>query len=111
LRDGTARLGGNWLSLVTVNLGSALIWMSIFVVAYRAQFHAVAYLFLGLSLAAAAWESGALALAALRRAERAAAQGEAAHAGESMPVAGRHEPAHTGIALPATTLAGNDSVR
>lgn len=69
LRDGTARLGGNWLSLAAVNLGSALIWVSIFVVAYRAQFHAVAYLFLGLSLAAAAWESGAMALAALRRAE------------------------------------------
>jgi hypothetical protein len=62
-------LGGNWLSLATVNLGSALIWASIFLIDLRAPLHGVAYVLLGVSLLAAAWESGALTLTALRRAE------------------------------------------
>ena len=69
LRDEHARLGGNWLSLVTVNLGSALIWGSIFLVDLRAPLHGAAYVLLGVSLLAAAWESGVLTLTALRRAE------------------------------------------
>ena len=69
LRDARARLGGNWLSLVAVNLGSALIWASIFLIDLRSPLHGVAYVLLGVSLVAAAWESGALALTALRRAE------------------------------------------
>ena len=74
LRDENARLGGNWLSLVAVNLGSTLIWASIFLPDMRSPLHAVGYVLLGVSLIAAAWETGAIALAALRRAEMAEAQ-------------------------------------
>jgi hypothetical protein len=52
-----------------VNLGSALIWASIFLIDLRSPLHGAAYVLLGVSLVAAAWESGALALTALRRAE------------------------------------------
>ena len=69
LRDEAATLGGNWLSLATVNLGSALIWASIFLVDIRAPLHAFGYVLLGVSLAAAIWQTGKITLAALRRAE------------------------------------------
>ncbi|MCB0135113.1 MAG: hypothetical protein KDD75_08390, partial [Caldilineaceae bacterium] len=65
-----ARLGGNWLSLLAVNGGSALIWISIFVIGYRAELQGAAYVLLAVSLVAAAWEAGAIALAALRNAEQ-----------------------------------------
>ena len=67
--DNAARLGGNWLSLVAVNLGALLIWASIFLVDLRSPIHGAAYVLLALSLLAAAWETGAIALAALRQAE------------------------------------------
>ena len=66
-----ARLGGNWLSLVTANAGSALIWVSIFLTGIRAELQGVAYILLAVSLVAAAWEAGTITLAALRNAERA----------------------------------------
>ena len=69
LHDSGARLGGNWLSLVTVNLGAVLIWASIFLPELRSPLHASGYVLFGVSLVAAAWEAGAIALAALRRAE------------------------------------------
>ena len=69
LHDNAARLGGNWLSLVTVNLGSLLIWASIFLVDVRSPLYAIGYVLFGVSLVAAAWETGAIALAALHRAE------------------------------------------
>lgn len=75
LRDESARLGGNWLSLATVNLGSLLIWASIFLVDLRGPIHALAYVLLGVSLVAAAWETGAIARTALRRAEQGAGPG------------------------------------
>jgi hypothetical protein len=51
LRDERARLGGNWLSLVTVNLGGVLIWASIFLIDVRGPLHAAGYvLFWSLSL-------------------------------------------------------------
>jgi hypothetical protein len=74
LRDPAARLGGNWLSLVTVNLGALLIWASIFLTDVRGPVHAAAYILLGVSLVAAAWETGVITLTALRRAEQGAAQ-------------------------------------
>jgi hypothetical protein len=40
-----------------------------FLVGVRAPLHAAGYVLFGVSLAAAAWETGAIALAALRRAE------------------------------------------
>lgn len=69
LHDGKARLGGNWLSFAAVNLGSATIWASIFLADYRSPLQGIAYVLLGVSLVAAAWEAGMIALAALRRAE------------------------------------------
>lgn len=74
LRNPQARLGGNWLSLATVNLGAALIWVSIFLPGVRGPVHAAAYIALGVSLVAAAWETGVITLTALRRAEQAAPQ-------------------------------------
>ena len=62
------RKSGNWLSLVTVNLGAVLIWASIFLLDLRSPLHASGYVLFGVSLVAAAWETGAIALA-LRRAE------------------------------------------
>ncbi len=64
-----ARLGGNWLSLLAVNAGSALIWLSIFLTGFRAELQGAAYVLLATSLVAAAWETGAIALVALRNAE------------------------------------------
>ncbi len=74
LRDANARLGGNWLSLAAVNLGSVLIWASIFLVEIRAPLHATSYVLLGVSLVAAAWETISITLTALRRAEQSAPQ-------------------------------------
>ncbi len=73
LGDADARLGGNWLSLATVNLGTLLIWASILLLGVRGPLHAAAYMLLGVALAAAAWETGVITLAALRRAEQGAA--------------------------------------
>ncbi|MCO6453414.1 MAG: hypothetical protein J5I90_21710 [Caldilineales bacterium] len=70
LRDPEARLGGNWLSLIAVNLGGILIWASIFLIDVREPLHAIAYVMLGVSLVAAAWETGVITLTALRRAEQ-----------------------------------------
>lgn len=70
LGDERARLGGNRLSFAAVNLGSLLIWVSIFALEMRAPLHATAYLLLGVSAAAAAWEAAAITLSALRRAEQ-----------------------------------------
>ena len=70
LHDAKADLGGNWLSLVTVNLGSTLIWVSIFEVDLRSPIHGTSYVLLAVSLVAAAWKTGAIVLAALQRAER-----------------------------------------
>jgi len=66
LRDPQARLGGNWLSLAAVNLGAALIWASILLTGVRGPLHAAGYILLGVALAVAAWQSGVIALAALR---------------------------------------------
>lgn len=69
LRDRRANLGGNWLSLAGVNMGSLLIWASIFILDMRSLLHAAGYVLLGISLAAAAWSAAALARTALRDAE------------------------------------------
>jgi cytochrome c oxidase cbb3-type subunit I len=74
LHNEKARLGGNWLSLITVNLGGIFIWASIFLLDVRDPLHAIAYVLFGVSLVAAAWETGAITLAALRRAELREAQ-------------------------------------
>jgi cytochrome c oxidase cbb3-type subunit I len=58
LRESKAGLGGNWLSLFAVNLGSALIWASIFVVPLRSNLHGAAYLFYVISMLPIAWQLG-----------------------------------------------------
>ncbi len=58
LRESKAGLGGNWFSLLAVNVGSALVWTSIFVVPLRSNLHGTAYLFYVLSLAPIALQVG-----------------------------------------------------
>lgn len=41
----TAKLGGNWFSLITVHLGGAFIWASIFSQTYQATLHGIGYAF------------------------------------------------------------------
>ncbi len=48
--DRDAKLGGSWLSLFAVNMGSALIWASIFVIPLRSNLYGVAFLFYILSM-------------------------------------------------------------
>lgn len=45
-----ARLGGSWLSLITVNLGGFFLWAGIFLIEYRTVLHGMAYLFWTISL-------------------------------------------------------------
>jgi len=47
---GTPALGGTWLSLAAVNLGSALVWISIFVLPWQDILHGTAYLFYVISI-------------------------------------------------------------
>ncbi|RIK41384.1 MAG: hypothetical protein DCC55_12025 [Chloroflexi bacterium] len=58
LHKSKAGLGGNWFSLFAVNVGSALVWASIFVVPLRSNLHGAAYLFYVLSLAPIALQVG-----------------------------------------------------
>jgi hypothetical protein len=43
LPDRPARLGGNWFSLITVNLGGVFLWASIFAADAQAALHGLAY--------------------------------------------------------------------
>ncbi len=43
LPDRPARLGGNWFSLITVNLGGVCLWASIFAADAQAVLHGIAY--------------------------------------------------------------------
>lgn len=70
LHDRTARLGGNWFSLITINLGAMLIWASILLPTVRAPLHAWSYLLLGAALLAAIRETIVITWTALRRAEQ-----------------------------------------
>lgn len=48
--DQPARLGGNWFSVITVNLGAVALWLSIFIVPAYGQLHAAAYALWALAL-------------------------------------------------------------
>ena len=50
LGEGTPRLGGNWFSLVAVNLGGALVWTSIFILPWQNILHGTAYAFYVISM-------------------------------------------------------------
>jgi hypothetical protein len=59
LSDEAPKLGGNWFSVVTVNLGGILLWVSIFVQPYRALLHGSAYALWAISMipiAIALWQ-------------------------------------------------------
>jgi cytochrome c oxidase cbb3-type subunit 1 len=58
LRESKAGLGGNWLSLFAVNVGSALVWASIFVVPLRSDLHSAAYVVYVISMLPVAWQLG-----------------------------------------------------
>ncbi len=49
-------LGGNWLSLLLVNVGSALIWLGIFIQPIDALLYGAAYLLLALAALVVAWQ-------------------------------------------------------
>ena len=53
-----AQLGGNWLSLLAANLGSLLVWLSIFVVPMRADLQGAAYLIYAVALIPVALDLG-----------------------------------------------------
>ncbi|MCE7986987.1 MAG: hypothetical protein DYG89_37920 [Caldilinea sp. CFX5] len=60
LGESKAGLGGNWFSLLMVNVGSALVWASIFVVPLRNNLHSLAYLVYVIALLPIAWQLGRL---------------------------------------------------
>jgi hypothetical protein len=51
-----ARLGGNWFSLIAVNLGGVFLWASIFLPDYQGALHGTAYLFWALSMIPVIWQ-------------------------------------------------------
>ena len=56
LKSEEPRLGGNWLSLLLVNVGSALIWLGIFIQPMDALLYGAAYLLLALAALVVAWQ-------------------------------------------------------
>lgn len=60
LGESKASLGGHWISLLTVNVGSVLVWASIFVIPLRNNLHSAAYVFYMLSMLPVAWQVGHL---------------------------------------------------
>ncbi|MBX3052229.1 MAG: hypothetical protein KF753_12175 [Caldilineaceae bacterium] len=66
------RLGGNWLSLLAVNVGSGLIWASIFLTEQQATLHGLGYAFFVLAFIPVAWEMLRTSRSVLQRMEAAA---------------------------------------
>lgn len=66
LNENGATFGGTWLSVMAVNIGSLLVWLSIFVVPLRPPLHGTAYLFYLVSLAPLAWRLGGMVQRKLR---------------------------------------------
>jgi hypothetical protein len=60
VHDADAQLGGNWFSLLAVNLGSALVWASIFVVPLRSNLHSAAYLVYAVAMLPMLWQVGSM---------------------------------------------------
>jgi len=67
------RLGGSWLSLLAINVGSGLIWASIFLTEQQATLSGLGYGFFVLAMLPIAWEMGQISRSALRRLELVAA--------------------------------------
>ena len=53
-----SRLGGNWISLSMVNIGSALVWASIFILPWQNILHGTAYIFYVISMIPVAMQVG-----------------------------------------------------
>ncbi|MEZ4710447.1 MAG: hypothetical protein R3A44_24810 [Caldilineaceae bacterium] len=64
------RLGGNWLSLTAVNVGSALVWASIFIVPWQGILHGAAYLFYVVAMLPVAVQLGRMVQSKFVAAER-----------------------------------------
>lgn len=60
LGEGKANLGGHWFSLLMVNIGSVLVWTSIFVAPLHNNLHSAAYAAYVLSMLPIAWQVGRL---------------------------------------------------
>ncbi len=56
--ESAPRLGGTWLSLAAVNIGSALVWASIFLLGWQGMLHGTAYAFYALSMIPVALQLG-----------------------------------------------------
>ena len=56
--ESSPRLGGTWLSLAAVNIGSALVWASIFLPRWQGLLHGTAYAFYALSMIPVALQLG-----------------------------------------------------
>lgn len=67
------RLGGSWLSLLAVNVGSGLIWAGIFLTEQQAALSGFGYGLFVLAMLPIAWEMGQISRSALRRLEMVAA--------------------------------------
>ena len=78
LGEGKAHLGGHWFSLLTVNVGSVLVWASIFVIPMRNNLHSAAYVFYMLSMLPIVWQVGHLLRDWLKTVEN----GKMMHAGD-----------------------------
>jgi cytochrome c oxidase cbb3-type subunit 1 len=63
------RLGGSWLSLLAVNVGSGLIWASIFLIEQQATLSGLGYGFFVLAMLPVAWEMGQISRSVLQRLE------------------------------------------
>ncbi len=71
--EDSPRLGGSWLSLLAVNVGSGLIWASIFLTEQQAMLSGLGYGFFVLAMLPIAWEMGQISRSALHRLELVAA--------------------------------------
>jgi hypothetical protein len=78
LHEEKAELGGTWWSLFAINVGSALVWASIFVVPMRATLHSLAYLTYVLAMLPVARTLGKTLLEWVKRMEA----GSVVHAGD-----------------------------
>lgn len=102
----SARLGGNWWSLLLVNSGSALIWLSIFLVDYRAMLQGAAYVLLGSSLLIVGWQTAAATLAALRQSEQASIAPDRELAPDNVRRQSDEQPGHGRSPVAAGSLEG-----
>jgi hypothetical protein len=71
LPDEPAKLGGSWISLLTVNLGGLFLWASIFITEYQGFLHGTAYALWAVSIVPIAVDLWRIIRAGLARLEEA----------------------------------------